>query len=489
MATFALLQHYIEYITSPTVLLTILLLVGPILYTVRLERSIAARTITPSVIPGCRSLGLTGRSNLSGQHEQHSSSNDGGPHVKALFTYPIKSCRGVELAAAEVESTGLKYDRLLTFAQLVSKPDPGQDKNSSGISEPSEEWQHQWRFITMREHPKLALVRTELWVPDSRGRATNVNGQGDNDLQVPATKPRTRSRTRGSTLIGQLEKGRKASIRPASEDWAAQGGCLMVRFPFEPDFNPLGLRTEEVTIMLPLTPTPERAEAKNYTTEDLSIWKDNPQAVNVTNEIDKLALDKLRYFLGVSNPLALFRVNPQQQRAVTRCLPTDRPKEDFKVGFADAFPVNILGLASVRATDAQLPPNADVKGKLDARRFRANIYVSGIEAFGEDTWKKITVGRRIGRDKDGLYECDAEYHVACRTARCKLPNVDPDTGVKDRNEPYTTLGKTTKVDKGAYPHPCLGMQTIPLFERGMVRVGDAIQVLESGEHYYEKMFD
>ncbi|KAK5144069.1 hypothetical protein LTR32_003928 [Rachicladosporium monterosium] len=272
MATVDLLKHYIEYITSLTVLLTILLLVGPILYTVRLERSIAAKTIPLSGVPGCRRLGLTGRSNLSGQHEQQSSSNDGGPRVKALFTYPIKSCRGVELAAAEVETTGLK------------------------------------------------------------------------------------------------------------------------------------------------------------------------------------------------------------------------PKEGFKVGFADAFPVNILGLASVRATDAQLPPSADVKGKLDARRFRANIYVSGIEAFGEDTWKKITVGRRIGRDKDGLYECDAEYHVACRTARCKLPNVDPDTGIKDSNEPYTTLGKTRKVDKGAYPHPCLGMQTIPLFERGIVRVGDVIQVLESGEHCYEKMF-
>ncbi|KAK1069550.1 hypothetical protein LTR74_004877 [Friedmanniomyces endolithicus] len=488
MAIFDLLQHYIEYITSPTVLLTILLLVGPILFTVRFERSIAARTITPSGVPGCRRLGLNGRSNLSDQHDQRSTSNGGGPHVEALFTYPIKSCRGVELAAAEVESTGLKYDRLLTFAQLVSKPGKAREKDSSAVIEPSEEWQHQWRFITMRENPKLALVRTELWVPDSRGRAMNVNDQGDKDLQVPATKPRARSRTRGSTLIGQLEKGSKVSIRPISEDWAAQGGCLIVRFPFEPDFNPLGLRTEEVTIKLPLTATPERAEAKEYTTENLSIWKDNPQALNITNEIDKLALDKLRYFLGVSNPLALFRVNAQQQRAVTRCLPTDRPKENFKVGFADAFPVNILGLASVRATDAQLPPGADVKGKLDARRFRANIYVSGIEAFGEDTWKKITVGRRIGRDKDGLYECDAEYHVACRTARCKLPNVDPDTGIKDRNESYTTLGKTRKVDKGAYPHPCLGMQTIPLFERGIVRVGDVIQVLESGEHCYEKMF-
>ncbi|KAK3060463.1 hypothetical protein LTR53_020103, partial [Teratosphaeriaceae sp. CCFEE 6253] len=86
-----------------------------------------------------------------------------------------------------------------------------------------------------------------------------------------------------------------------------------------------------------------------------------------------------------------------------------------------------MGLASVRQIDAELPAKASTKAKLDARRFRANIYVGGTEPFAEDKWKKIAVGSRIGRDKDGLFECDAEYHVACRTPRCKLPNVHPET--------------------------------------------------------------
>ncbi|KAK3642326.1 hypothetical protein LTR22_016140 [Elasticomyces elasticus] len=485
MAAAALLQHYIEYLTTPTVLLTILVLVGPILYTVGMERSIASKTVKPSRSPGCRRLGLVGPSNLSTQHDQPPLT-DGIPRVKALFTYPIKSCRGVELSATEVEATGLKFDRLMTFAQLVSKPAKKADKDQGGASVPSEQWQHQWRFITQREFPRLALLRTELWVPDPRGRTATANGHGGKDLKVPASKPRTRSRTRGSTLVGQLEQGGKAA---GSGDWTAEGGCLVVRFPFEPDFNPLGLRTQEVKLVLPLIPSIERAKAKQYTTEDLSIWKDNPQALNLTCEIDKVALEKLRYFLGVSNPLALFRVDPNKPRAVTRCLPADKPGEEFKVGFADAFPVNILGLASVRKTDAELPATAEVKGKLDSRRFRANIYIEGVEAFAEDEWKKIIVGTRVGRDKDGLFECDAEYHVACRTARCTLPNVHPDTGIKDKNEPYTTLGKTRKVDKGALPHPCLGVHTIPLFASGILRVGDEIEVLEKGEHVYEKMFN
>lgn len=225
-----------------------------------------------------------------------------------------------------------------------------------------------------------------------------------------------------------------------------------------------------------------------YGQEHLSIWKDCPLAFNVTNEIDPKALAKLKYFLGVSNPLALFRVDDKHRRSVTRCLPQDRQNQEFNIGFADAFPVNLLGLSSVHATDDELPQDASAKGRLDARRFRANIYVSGVPAFEEDRWKRITLGRRLGRDHQGLFETEAEYHVACRTARCKLPDVDPDTGIRDKSEPYASLSRTRKVDKGACPHPCLGMQMIPLFQRGIIRVGDVVEVLETGEHCYEKMF-
>ncbi|KAK4552293.1 hypothetical protein LTR86_010464 [Recurvomyces mirabilis] len=293
-----------------------------------------------------------------------------------------------------------------------------------------------------------------------------------NQLTDPS---RPRSRARGDTLVGALEQGSNK----------AKSGSLILRFPTPRLF---GLTTRQAAIVLPLNPSPTHAKAKGYTSEKVSIWKDIALATNVTNELDPKALGLLRKFLGVTKPLALFHLDASHKRPVSRCLPKDLPDERFEVGFADAFPVNLLGMASVKATDDQLPEEADVKGRLDARRFRANIYVTGITAFEEDTWKAISVGRRIGRDKDGLFECEAEYHVACRTARCKLPNVDPDTGVKDRNEPYTTLGKTRKVDEGAYPHPCLGMQMIPLFERGILRVGDAVEVLETGEHSYEKMF-
>jgi uncharacterized protein YcbX len=491
MSATALLCHYVDFLFSPTTLLTLVVLVVPLLLSVRFEQLTTKRNTRSFRIPGCLRMGLRSKSNISDQYQPQQAGEKATPRIKALFTYPIKSCRGVELSASQVDSSGLLYDRLFTFAQLVSKPVV---KEADATVEPSGEWNHQWRFITEREFPRLVLLETELWLPDPRRKppATahkGANGHNSKKLKTAEPQPRQRSRTRGNTLMGELEReGRRLSTTPEVSDWTANGGCLVLRFPYEPDYNFFGLCTETVTLQIPLVPTPQRAEAKGYSHEDLSIWKDVTQAINVTSEIDEQALAKLKYFLGISNPLALFRLDEKHKRAITRSLPKDQPRKEYKVGLADAFPVNLLGLASVRAVDDELPAAADAKGKLDIRRFRANIIISGAPAFEEDKWKKIALGRRIGRDHEGLFETDGEYHVACRTARCKLPNVDPDTGVKDRNEPSSTLTKTRQVDEGAYPHSCLGMQMIPLFQRGMLRVGDEVEVLETGEHVYEKMF-
>ncbi|KAK3672095.1 hypothetical protein LTR78_008065 [Recurvomyces mirabilis] len=485
MAATALLQHYVEYLTSPALIVTLAVVVLPIIYTVAKERALASTSILSQRLYGLRRAGLVGRSNLKSLDQQLAQAEGSAPRIKALFTYPVKSCRGVELAASEVEGTGLKYDRSFTFAHSVPTQESSADKelNEDDVTpEPG----HHWRFITQREFPRLALIETELWLPDTRRKSAASRTDGGDTKNQLAGPSRPRSRARGDTLVGVLEQGSDKAKRHANgSDSSTKSGCLILRFPTPSLF---GLMTQQAAIVLPLDPSPNHAKAKGYTSEQLSIWKDIALATNVTNELDPKALGLLRKFLGVTKPLALFRLDTSHKRPVSRCLPKDPHGECFEVGFADAFPVNLLGMASVKATDDQLPKEADVKGRLDARRFRANIYVTGISAFEEDVWKAISVGSRIGRDEEGLFECEAEYHVACRTARCKLPNVDPDTGVKDGNEPYTTLGKTRKVDEGAYPHPCLGMQMIPLFERGILRVGDSVEVLETGEHSYEKMF-
>lgn len=106
--------------------------------------------------------------------------------------------------------------------------------------------------------------------------------------------------------------------------------------------------------------------------------------------------------------------------------------------------------------------------------------VTGIPPFAEDDWKIIRSG-------------NLDYHVSCRTTRCDLPNVDPNTGIKDRAEPYKTLKQTRgNIDKGAGAHPVLGMQMVPLLKNAKgseeIKVGAEMKVVKTGEHFYIKLF-
>lgn len=124
-----------------------------------------------------------------------------------------------------------------------------------------------------------------------------------------------------------------------------------------------------------------------------------------------------------------------------------------------------MNLASIRDVESHIPR---VKGdpRLSAARFRANLIITGPDAYHEDTWRRIKIG---------YYE----YDVSCRTARCKMPNVDQITGERHPSEPDRTLRSFRDVDVGAGKGVgCLGMQLVPCFKEGAVRVGDEVTVLE-----------
>ena len=139
-------------------------------------------------------------------------------------------------------------------------------------------------------------------------------------------------------------------------------------------------------------------------------------------------------------------------------------------GFADAYPVNILGVASVRALSGWQPAGSK---ELSARRFRANVVFEGAGAWEEDGWKRVRIRSGAAEEGNGSLargsraeaaeENDVkgegysyDYHVVCRCVRCKVPNVDLETGVRDRNEPYSTIVMMRGIDKGAKGVVCLG---------------------------------
>jgi uncharacterized protein YcbX len=117
-----------------------------------------------------------------------------------------------------------------------------------------------------------------------------------------------------------------------------------------------------------------------------------------------------------------------------------------------------------------------VKGapRLSATEFRANLIITGPEAYDEDSWRRIKIG---------FYE----YDVSSRTTRGRLPNVDQSTGDCHPSEPDKTICSFRVVEGGAGPNPgCLGRQLVPIAKESALRVGDEITVLEVEEHVYIK---
>lgn len=392
---------------------------------------------------GCRRLGLQAQSNLADEHDSHYSGTgssygreEASCKVKSLWIYPVKSCRGIELDRGQVISTGMQFDRTFSFAQLKS---PFPVSLDTSMSEKSK---HRWKFMTQRDFPMLAQVKTEIWLPDPSSSTYSPQ------------QPNVQS---GGVLV----------IKYPYEDGGLRGAAARLR-------TALGGPVPCKSVLLPLNPTTEQSDANGYQSEEMEIWKESPLALNMANTIgptSELFMEELQAHLGCSNPLALFRAIPEHYRELYRCAPK---QEELgwqpKVGFGDAYPLHLLNLASVRNVGSRLGKDAP---SLSALNFRPNIIVMGLEPYAEDEWKRIRIGKH-------------EYYVSCRTVRCLLPNVDQNTGVADKTEPNKTLRSFRCIDEGATGKACLGMQMVPATENAEIQVGDAIEVLETGEHYYIK---
>ncbi|KIK62238.1 hypothetical protein GYMLUDRAFT_42185 [Collybiopsis luxurians FD-317 M1] len=98
-------------------------------------------------------------------------------------------------------------------------------------------------------------------------------------------------------------------------------------------------------------------------------------------------------------------------------------------------------------------------------RFRPNIVIRGAGPFAEDHFEEVS----IGGSSEGIL-------LVSKCARCLLPNVSPDTGVRDKAVPYKVLMKfRTGVDPLNKMKPCVGCHGVPL-GNGTIRVGDEVFV-------------
>ncbi|KAL8298515.1 hypothetical protein RB600_003167 [Gaeumannomyces tritici] len=386
------------------------------------------------------------------QQQQQQQARPGVPgRIQSLWIYPLKSCRGIELDKSRVVPAGLEFDRLYTLAQLHSPFPVALDAPEADRAA------HSWHFVTQRQFPRLATVEVELWRPD-------------------LVKCQRRGFASGDAFLIVRFPWREAGWRGALAWVAAK--ALRGR-----DGRP------EREVMLPVDfPSGAEIEAKGYKYEQVKIWNDTVTALNMESELP----EELQLYLGVSNKLGLFRIDPSHLREVYRGAP-DRETAGYQpvTGFQDAFPLHLLSLSSVQDLEDKLEKDENLS-RLDARRFRANIIntVNGTPAYEEEKWKAI----RFLPEPDTPLD-PVDFHVSCRTVRCKLPNVDQDLGVRHAVEPDKSLRRHRNVDEGAPLSGCLGMQMTPTFKKAggrvlemesTVAIGMSVKVLETGPHRYVK---
>lgn len=195
-------------------------------------------------------------------------------------------------------------------------------------------------------------------------------------------------------FMTQREEPRLALIEPDLVDLQSPGGqALRLRVPGGDELNvPLAASGREV---------------------EVTCWKDRCAAFDAGEE----AAEFLARYLG--SPVRLVRFDTRRKRLSN---PQWTPGVEALNKFSDGFPWLLISEASLEDLNSRL------ERKLPMNRFRPNIVVSGLPAFGEDSLHEITSGAvRLRRVK------------GC--TRCIVTTTEQTTGTRDGDEPLRTLAK------------------------------------------------
>lgn len=142
-----------------------------------------------------------------------------------------------------------------------------------------------------------------------------------------------------------------------------------------------------------------------------------------------------------------------------------RSRPGDHTAFADAYPVTLASLASLRrvqdwVVEAALDRGEEPTG-IEMERFRPNLVVDGdLDPFVEDGWQRVCVG-------------DVVFDVAKCIDRCVLTTIDPTT-LESGPEPIRSLARHHAWDGATW----FGLQLIPR-SAGTIRVGDPVQGAEA----------
>ena len=126
-----------------------------------------------------------------------------------------------------------------------------------------------------------------------------------------------------------------------------------------------------------------------------------------------------------------------------------------RVGFADGFPLLLIGQSSLDDLSVR------VGRPLEMLRFRPNLVIAGSAPYAEDSWKRIRIGT-------------LELRVVKACSRCIMTTLDPHTGERSADrEPLQTL-KSYREHDGAVNFG----QNLIAEGQGMLECGMSVEVLE-----------
>jgi len=312
--------------------------------------------------------------------------------IQSIHIYPVKSCQGISVSVANVESTGLQYDRLYCVALVV--PPKRQDHNGG----------FKYQVMTQRERPKLATISTSIVERE-------IDGTREPFLQLDAPNQS------GSLFV---------PLAPTEKN--KEGPWEKIRL-----WRSVGLARSVGD------------DASRWLTDVIRHPKDRPKQKldsHVANETQPRDKHGATY--------VLLRISKNHER---QCI--EDPKWGFcalpeeRIAFADMSPLLITCQASLDFLNTKL------KVPVSMTRFRSNIVLAGGTAWQEDNWSMLEVDLGSDVDHPSMQQNSSSEITQRKNAclydkllirvmkschRCIVPTIDQGTGAHMQEyEPLKTL--------------------------------------------------
>ncbi|KAL0579242.1 hypothetical protein V5O48_002746 [Marasmius crinis-equi] len=243
------------------------------------------------------------------------------------------------------------------------------------------------------------------------------------------------------------------------------GGILEVTFPADSDC---------ASFSVPLEPTEDVLKGWQPI-DNVSMWEDSIDGYICENPTVSIS-ETLSRFMGRAVHLA-FKGKKPRNCAATTAFPDLRASAKYQ----DGYPWLVFSEESIDAINEEVrgrigQQGIDEKWKTEnvvVERFRPNIVFSGGGPFAEDNWKEIAIGPDIQSAEKAPRILVVSNHSP---QNVQLPNVSPETGIRDKAVPYKVLMKFRMgVDPENKWKPSAGCNAVPMNE-GIVRVGDVVSV-------------